>query len=182
LRRPHQTQSEKSVAAEGTGELDRRLDPVAFDDAVQEADAKRLFGGNESSRHEDLERDTQAHQAWQALRPAVAGNKAKLDFRQGKAGGGRAEAEGAGQRKLAAAAERIPLTMAIDGRPKFSIRENSSWPSRVPANSAGMLRSSSSPMSAPAQNALSPAPVKNSARASEASTWSSKAPISRSIP
>jgi hypothetical protein len=71
--------------------------------------------------------------------------------------------------------------MAIDGRPKFSMRENSSGPAgcrRIPRDAAVQQLAD---VGARAERLVARTGEEH-ARASEASTWSSKAPISRSIP
>src|SRR3984957_2130152 len=53
-----------------------------------------------------------------------------------------------------------PLTAAITGLPRVSMRSSTPWPKRLDCSASIALACASSPMSAPAMNALSPAPVR----------------------
>jgi hypothetical protein len=63
--------------------------------------------------------------------------------------------------------------IATEGIGSFSILANVAWPTSPPRFCSAIERPVSSLMSAPAQNALAPAPVMSSARASLTATWSS---------
>src|SRR5580765_6442217 len=78
---------------------------------IDEADALRFFGGNHFSGEAEFMRDAFAAQARQALRAAVTGNDAELHFRLAELGGFAGQANGAGKRELAAAAQ----GEAVDG-------------------------------------------------------------------
>src|SRR5215831_5579030 len=72
-----------------------------------------------------------------------------------------------------------PLISAIDGIGSASSLAKVVWPKAAPSRWARSDRPISSLMSAPTENARSPAPVTSSARASPAATWSTAAPRSR---
>ena len=77
-----------------------------LDDAIDEADAQRFVGGNHFAGKNHFVRHTLAAQAREPLRAAVAGHDAELHFRLAESRGLAGDAHGAGQRELAAAAER----------------------------------------------------------------------------
>ena len=66
----------------------------------------RLLGGDHFAGKQQLHGNALAHQAGQALRSAIAGNDAELDFRLTEFGILTGQAHGARQRDLAAAAQR----------------------------------------------------------------------------
>ena len=68
-----------------------------------------------------------------------------------------------------------PLTAAITGLPRFSMRSSTSWPKRLDRSASIAVACASSPMSAPAMNALSPAPVRMTPSTVASSRASSKA-------
>jgi len=68
-----------------------------------------------------------------------------------------------------------PLIAAITGLPRFSTRSSTSCPTRLDLSASIALACASSPMSAPAMNALSPAPVRMTPRTAASSRASSKA-------
>src|SRR5258708_1499590 len=73
---------------------------------VDEADAMRLLGADRPAGKNELQRAALSDQARQALRAAGAGQQAELDFGLAELRRLRGDPEGAGERRLAAAAER----------------------------------------------------------------------------
>src|SRR5580704_13690346 len=82
------------------------------DDFVDEADPIGLLRADHFSGQNELQGAAFADQAWQALRSASARNEPECDFRLTKFRGVDRDPDGAGHRRLAAAAER----KAVDGR------------------------------------------------------------------
>jgi hypothetical protein len=88
---------------------------------------------------------------------------------------------GTARRKVQASAssspppKAYPLISAIDGIDSVSSWAKIAWPKSAPWRVATSERPISSLMSAPAQKALSPAPVTSKARASSRATWSNTA-------
>src|SRR5690242_3746492 len=68
-----------------------------------------------------------------------------------------------------------PLTAAMTGLPRFSIRSVNACPRRVASSASTAVLFAISAMSAPAANAFSPAPVRMTPRTVESSRESSKA-------
>src|SRR3984893_11223023 len=68
-----------------------------------------------------------------------------------------------------------PLTAAITGLPRSSIRSRTSWPKRLDCSASNAVTRASSLMSAPAMNALLPAPVRMTPRTAASSRASSNA-------
>src|SRR5438128_266311 len=68
-----------------------------------------------------------------------------------------------------------PLTAAITGLPRFSIRLRTAWPNELASSASIAVTRASSLMSAPAMNALSPAPVRMTPRTAVSYRASSKA-------
>ena len=79
------------------------LDQIAIDDAVDETDRQRLFGGDGAAGQDHLERARFADQPRQALGAAIARDQAELDFGQS-----RAWRAGAAIRKVQASASSRP--------------------------------------------------------------------------
>src|SRR5258708_28494062 len=70
------------------------------------AEGVRLGGGDISPRQSELHRDTFAHEPWQTLRAAVAGNSSQLILGLAELGGVAGQPHGASHRNLAPPAER----------------------------------------------------------------------------
>src|SRR6266446_3499568 len=68
-----------------------------------------------------------------------------------------------------------PLTAAITGLPRFSMRSRTLWPKRLARAASKAASVASSVMSAPAMNAFSPAPVRIAPRIAASSRTSSNA-------
>ena len=73
-----------------------------------------------------------------------------------------------------------PLTAAITGLPRFSMRSSTSCPKRLDSSASSAVACASSLMSAPAIKALSPAPVRMTPRTASSSRASSNA-VRRSV-
>src|SRR3984893_10870306 len=144
-------------------------------DFVDQPDAIGLLRADHLSGQNKLQGKTLADQPRQTLRSAAARNESERDLGLAKLRAVHRDPDCAGHGRLAAAAER----KAIDGRdhrlPRFSIRSRTSWPKRLDWAASNGATCASSLMSAPAMNALLPAPVRMTPRTALSSRAASKA-------
>ena len=83
-------------------------------DFINETDAEGLTRVDDGAGEQQFESRAAAHEAWQALRAAVAGHDAQLDLRLAEAGIVSGQAQGAGHGQLAASAQRKALDAGDD--------------------------------------------------------------------
>ena len=149
---------------------------------LDEPDAQRLLGADVTARQHEVLGPAVADVARQALRAAEARRDAEVDLGLAELGVLRGQADVAGQRQLAAAAE----GEAVDGgdpglRRRLDGRSSRPGPARAKRRACSAVRSFISAMSAPATNDLSPPPVSTTARTLSSADSSRAAASSRSL-
>ena len=139
-------------------------------DPIDEAEPIRLLGADLLSGQKELEGPACANQAREALRAAVTGDEPEVDLGLAELRGIGRNAERAGHRELAPAAERVAVDRG-NGRLAQMLdrgRTPAGRGSQCSRPLVGVCRASSL-MSAPATNAFSPAPVMTTTRTASSS-------------
>src|SRR5437773_9520140 len=124
----------------------------------------RLLRGDHFAGEHELHGDPFAHEPRQTLRAAVAGNNPQLHFGLAELGGFAGQAEGAGHSDLASAAEGEPVDTGDHRLAQVLNQVKHALPAVRVLFARDPSCWASSPMSAPAMNAFSPAPVRITTR------------------